>query len=82
MTTFTLTLTSHFIVKTELISGLTPVKSALLLKLLKKKKMTIKVYTKCLANIYFDVFKENIPVYYKVYSVESAIIVLNILIKS
>lgn len=34
--------------------------------------MTIKVYTKCLANIYFDVFKENIPVYYKVYSVESA----------
>lgn len=81
MTTFTLTLTSHFIVKTELISGLTPVKSALLLKLL-KKKMTIKVYTKCLANIYFDVFKENIPVYYKVYSVESAIIVLNILINS
>lgn len=60
-----------------MISGLTPVKSALLLKF--AKKMTIKVYTKCLANIYFDVFKENIPVYYKVYSVESAI-VLNILI--
>lgn len=34
--------------------------------------MTIKVYTECLANIYFDVFKENIPVYYKVYSVENA----------
>lgn len=63
-----------------MISGLTPVKSALLLKLL--KKMTIKVYTKCLANIYYDVFKENIPVYYKVYSVESAITVLNILINS
>lgn len=42
----------------------------------------IKVYIKCFVNIYYDVFKENILVYQKVYSVESVIIVLNILINS
>lgn len=42
-----------------MISGLTPVKSALLLKLL--KKITIKVYTKCLANIYYDVWSFGLP---------------------
>lgn len=52
-----------------MILGLIFVKLVLFLKLL--KKMMIKVYIKCFVNIYFDVFKENILVYYKVYSVEN-----------